>query len=142
MLTAARCIALLHDVGKLGVSNLVLDKPRKLNADEWTRGGPSRRLHTHNILARTDSFQELARVAAAHHDRLDGKGYPNAPLSDAITLESRIITTDDIFDAISADRPYRPGLPLAKTPAIMAHEVGSAIEPLCFETLKSLLLES
>ncbi|MEO9101108.1 MAG: HD domain-containing phosphohydrolase [Rhodoferax sp.] len=119
----------------------MLDKPRKLNADEWTAVGRHAG-YTHNILARTGPFQELTCVAAPHHDRLDGKGYPNAPLSNAITLESRIITTDDIFDAISADRPYRPGLPLAKTPAIMAHEVGSAIEPLCFEALKSLLLES
>jgi HD-GYP domain-containing protein (c-di-GMP phosphodiesterase class II) len=67
--------------------------------------------HTEAILARIGAFSELARVAAAHHERLDGGGYPRGLGAEAISLETRIITTADIFDAISADRPYRAAVP-------------------------------
>ncbi len=142
-LSDARCRwlrrgALLHDVGKLGVSNAVLDKPGKLDEVEWA----SVRLHaahTEAILSRIGAFSELARVAAAHHERLDGGGYPRGLSSDDITLETRIITTADIFDAISADRPYRAAVPIPKTLEMMAETVGTAIDPLCFEALKQVV---
>jgi HD-GYP domain-containing protein (c-di-GMP phosphodiesterase class II) len=130
--------ALLHDVGKLGVSNSVLDKPGKLDADEWTQ----MRLHaghTEDILSRIGALAELARVSAAHHERLDGGGYPRGLAADRITLETRIITTADIFDAISADRPYRAAVPVPRTLEIMAESVGTAIDPLCFEALKQVV---
>jgi HD-GYP domain-containing protein (c-di-GMP phosphodiesterase class II) len=130
--------ALLHDVGKLGVSNAILDKPGPLDDAEWA----SVRLHvvhTEAILSRIDAFAELARVAAAHHERLDGGGYPRGLSGDEITLETRIITTADIFDAISADRPYRAAVPIAQTLAMMAETVGTAIDPLCFEALKEVV---
>ena len=130
--------ALLHDVGKLGVSNALLDKPGKLDADEWV---VMRRHaeHTEAILARIGAFSELARVAAAHHERLDGGGYPRGLSAEAITLETRIITAADIFDAISADRPYRAAVPVPETLATMAGMVGTAIDPLCFDALRHVI---
>ena len=130
--------ALLHDVGKLGVSNAVLDKPGKLDDDEWQRVR-AHAMHTEAILSRIGAFGELARVAAAHHERLDGKGYPNGLAGDQIALETRIITTADIFDAISAERPYRGAVPIPQTLEMMAETVGTAIDPLCFEALKAVL---
>lgn len=130
--------ALLHDVGKLGVSNSVLDKPGKLDADEWTQ----MRLHaqhTQDILSRIGALAELARVSAAHHERLDGGGYPRGLSADGISLETRIITTADIFDAISADRPYRAAVPVPRTLEIMAGTVGTAIDPLCFDALRQVV---
>ena len=130
--------ALLHDVGKLGVSNSVLDKAGKLDTDEWL----AVQLHagyTEKILSRIDAFAELAIVAAAHHERLDGKGYPHGLLAEAISLETRIITTADIFDAITADRPYRGPIPIPKALDIMAETVGTAIDAQCFEALKAAL---
>lgn len=135
-----RRAALLHDVGKLGVSNAVLDKPGKLDADEWN----AVRLHaryTQEILGRIDAFAELAQVAAAHHERLDGAGYPNRIAGAAISLETRIITTADIFDAISAQRPYRDAVPVDKTLEIMAETVGSALDPLCFDALRQVVAD-
>ncbi|MEO6410766.1 MAG: HD domain-containing phosphohydrolase [Burkholderiaceae bacterium] len=135
-----RRAALLHDVGKLGVSNAVLDKPGKLDADEWD----AVRLHaryTQDILGRIDAFAELAQVAAAHHERLDGGGYPNRISGNAISLETRIITTADIFDAISAQRPYRDAVPIDKTLAIMAQTVGTALDPLCFDALRQVVAD-
>ncbi|MEO8298352.1 MAG: HD-GYP domain-containing protein [Burkholderiales bacterium] len=130
--------ALLHDVGKLGVSNAVLDKPGKLDADEWD-AVRRHALHTEAILSRIGAFAELARVAAAHHERLDGGGYPHGLRGDQISLETRIITTADIFDAISAERPYRGAVPIPQTLEIMAATVGTALDPLCFEALKTVV---
>jgi putative nucleotidyltransferase with HDIG domain len=130
--------ALLHDVGKLGVSNAVLDKPAKLDAGEWA-AVQQHAQHTEAILSRIAAFGELARVAAAHHERLDGGGYPRGLKGDQIQIETRIITTADIFDAISAERPYRGAVPVPKTLEMMAENVGSAIDPLCFEALKQVV---
>jgi len=130
--------ALLHDVGKLGVSNAVLDKPGKLDADEWA-AVRQHAAHTEAILSRIGAFAELAQVASAHHERLDGGGYPRGLSADRISLETRIITTADIFDAISADRPYRGAVPIDETLAIMGETVGTAIDPLCFEALRQVV---
>lgn len=127
--------ALLHDVGKLGVSNSVLDKAGKLDREEWD----AVKLHatyTETILSRIDAFAELARVAGAHHERLDGGGYPRGLMADEISIETRIITTADIFDAITAERPYRSAIPIPRTLEMMAETVGTALDPRCFEALK------
>ena len=127
--------ALLHDVGTLGVSNSVLDKPGKLDADEWAEV----KMHagyTETILGRISAFAELAKVAAAHHERLDGGGYPRGLSGAEISMETRIITCADIFDAITAERPYRAAVPVPKTLEIMAETVGTAIDATCFEALK------
>ena len=130
--------ALLHDMGKLGVSNAVLDKPGKLDEDEWAavKRHPG---YTEAILSRINAFDELARVAGAHHERLDGRGYPRGLRADEISLETRIITTADIFDAITAERPYRAAIPVAKSLAIMRDEVGKAIDPRCLTALERIV---
>jgi HD-GYP domain-containing protein (c-di-GMP phosphodiesterase class II) len=130
--------ALLHDVGKLGVSNAILDKPGKLDDAEWAsvRQHP---VYTESILGRIKAFDELARVSAAHHERLDGGGYPRGIKAADIALETRIITTADIFDAITAERPYRGAIPVEKTLAIMADTVGTALDANCFEHLKKII---
>ncbi|HVE89904.1 MAG TPA: HD domain-containing phosphohydrolase [Burkholderiaceae bacterium] len=130
--------ALLHDVGKLGVSNAVLDKPGKLDAAEW-EAVKRHSMYTEQILSRIGPLGDLALVAAAHHERLDGAGYPRGLGADAIAIETRIITTADIFDAISADRPYRKAVPIPQTLEMMAESVGTAIDPLCFEALKEVV---
>ena len=130
--------ALLHDVGKLGVSNAILDKPGPLDDDEWACMR-QHAAHTEAILGRIGAFTELARVAGAHHERLDGAGYPRGLAGDAIALETRIITTADVFDAISADRPYRAAVPIPQTLAIMRASIGTAIDPLCFEALEQIV---
>ncbi|MFZ6749564.1 HD-GYP domain-containing protein [Undibacterium sp. Ren11W] len=127
--------ALLHDVGKLGVSNSVLDKPGKLDAEEW-EAVKSHAAYTETILARIAAFAQLATVAGAHHERLDGGGYPRGLHAADISLETRIITTADIFDAITAERPYRGAIPVARSLEMMAETVGTAIDADCFAALK------
>lgn len=130
--------ALLHDMGKLGVSNAILDKPGKLDAEEWAAVQRHAQF-TEAILSRIDAFGELARVSGAHHERLDGKGYPRGLREEAISLETRIITTADIFDAITAERPYRGAVPVSKTLEIMGREVGQAIDARCFDALRQIV---
>lgn len=130
--------ALLHDIGKLGVSSRILDKPGKLDAAEW-KAMQNHAVLTERLLARISAFDELAAVAGAHHERLDGKGYPRGLESDQITLETRVLTTADIFDALTAKRPYRDALPEARALEIMAGEVGTAIDPICFAALRAVL---
>jgi HD-GYP domain-containing protein (c-di-GMP phosphodiesterase class II) len=127
--------ALLHDVGKLGVSNSVLDKPGALNAEEWAAVRAHAAL-TESILSRIHPFSELARVAGAHHERLDGAGYPRGFKGEDITLETRIITTADIFDAITAERPYRGAIPIPQALEMMGKTVGTALDPQCYAALQ------
>lgn len=130
--------ALLHDIGKLGVSNTILDKPGKLDADEWV-AMKNHAAQTETILLRISAFRQLASIAGAHHERLDGMGYPKGLKGDEIALESRILAVADIFDALTADRPYRSAMPISKALSIMAEEVGKATDPMCFEALRKAL---
>jgi HD-GYP domain-containing protein (c-di-GMP phosphodiesterase class II) len=127
--------ALLHDIGKLGVSNSVLDKPAKLDPEEWAAMQRHAALGE-MILSRIAAFGDLATIAGAHHERLDGKGYPRGLRGDQIPLEVRIVTTADIFDALTADRPYRAALPITDALSIMKEMVDAAIDPVCFDALR------
>ena len=128
--------ALLHDVGKLGVSNHILDKPGKLDDDEWKAVRAHASL-TGEVLARVFHFQDIAATAAAHHERLDGAGYPLGLCEPEISLETRIITIADIFDAITAARPYRGPIPVPEALEIMQKEVGAAIDARCMRALRT-----
>lgn len=130
--------ALLHDIGKLGVSNSILDKPAQLDPEEWA-AMQMHAVYSERILSRIAAFHELAPIAAAHHERLDGKGYPRGLRGDEIALETRIITTADIFDALTAARPYRAAMPVAEALAIMSDMVGTAIDPACFDALRQVI---
>ena len=130
--------ALLHDVGKLGVSNLLLDKPGGLDAREWVQMR-DHAAHTQAILGRIGALADLAPVAAAHHERLDGTGYPLGLHDHQIRRETRIITVCDYYDALTSDRPYRAALPLDQAMAIIAAEVGTAIDGDCFEALRTIV---
>ncbi len=130
--------ALLHDIGKLGISNSILDKPGKLTDEEFAaiRMHP---VHSAEILSRVSLFADLAPIAGGHHERLDGRGYPAGLAGDAISMETRIVTTADVFDALTADRPYRPAMPVSKALAIMEKEIGTAFDPDCFAALVAAL---
>jgi HD-GYP domain-containing protein (c-di-GMP phosphodiesterase class II) len=130
--------ALLHDIGKLGVSNSILDKPGKLDPDEW-EAMKMHAAHSETILSQIAAFSELASIAAAHHERLDGKGYPHGLKGDEIAIETRIITTADIFDALTAERPYRAAMPVTKALAIMTEMLGTQIDADCFAALRAAL---
>lgn len=126
--------ALLHDIGKLGVSNMILDKPGKLDDREWV----AMRRHAEysaEILTRIGAFEGAAAIGGQHHERLDGRGYPYGLDAGRIGTETRIVSVADVFDALTADRPYRAALPLDRALSIMAADVGHAFDPDCFAAL-------
>ena len=133
--------ALLHDIGKLAISNAILDKPGKLTDEEFAviKTHP---VHSAAILSNIPVFAGLVEVAGGHHERLDGTGYPAKLHGDAISLETRIVTTADIFDALTADRPYRAAMPVSQALAIMAKDVGSALDSRCFDALQNALAQA
>jgi HD-GYP domain-containing protein (c-di-GMP phosphodiesterase class II) len=98
-------------------------------------------MHTETILSRISAFSELARVAGAHHERLDGKGYPRGLMADDISIETRLISVADFFDALTADRLYRAAMPVDKALSVMQAYVGTAIDPVCFEALNGVIDE-
>jgi HD-GYP domain-containing protein (c-di-GMP phosphodiesterase class II) len=100
--------AILHDIGKIAVSELILDKPGKLTGEEYDiikeHPGTGAR-----IIADIPSYGKILPGILYHHEHWDGSGYPEGLAGDAIPLGSRIITVADVWDAITADRPYRRG---------------------------------
>ena len=103
-----RLAGVLHDIGKIGISDRVLSKPGPLDAEEWQE------MYTHpeigaRLLARPE-FEDLRTWILAHHERPDGLGYPRALAADEIPLEARILAVADAYEAMTADRVYRPAL--------------------------------
>jgi putative nucleotidyltransferase with HDIG domain len=101
--------ALLHDVGKLAVPLEVLAKPGPLDQAEWDlmRRHP---VCGAEIVAQVEGLEEIAGVVRHHHERVDGRGYPDGLCGEQIPLLSRIITIADAYEAMTADRVYRPAL--------------------------------
>jgi HD-GYP domain-containing protein (c-di-GMP phosphodiesterase class II) len=130
--------AMLHDVGKLAVSSRVLEKPGKLDEIEWEEMR-SHAAHTTAILSRIAPLRDMAAIAGAHHERLDGRGYPLGLDAMLIAREARIITVCDFYDALTADRPYRAALPVEQALGIMAGEVGKAIDGEVFGALRDIV---
>lgn len=117
-----RRAALLHDIGKLGVPNFILDKPEALTGSEF--GIVQRHsLYTAQVLSRIPSFQRITQIAAAHHEKLDGSGYFQGLGASSLTPEMRLLTVADVFDALTAQRPYRKAMSLEQALTILEAEV-------------------
>jgi HD-GYP domain-containing protein (c-di-GMP phosphodiesterase class II) len=131
--TAVRRAGLVHDLGRLGVSNAIWDKPEALAATEWERV----RLHpyfTERMLAWCPGLTPLAQIAIQHHERLDGSGYPAALRGDAITVAGRLLGAADTYRSLIEERPHRPAGDAARAEAVVRDEVrrgrldGDAVE--------------
>jgi putative nucleotidyltransferase with HDIG domain len=132
--TLLRRAALLHDIGKLSVPNSILEKPAKLDQDEWSivKQHP---YYSWEILRRIPGFGKLSEVAACHHERLDGRGYFRSYDADRLDLPSRILAVADVYDALAAKRPYRDALPLETVLGIMRQDAPHALDANCLEAL-------
>jgi len=130
--------AYLHDLGKVSIDPSILKKPGELNEKEWEA------IHTHpqeavTLLKDVKFLKPVLPWIEYHHERADGKGYPqNLPLKD-IPLEARIITVADAFDAMISSRPYRPALSLEETAKELQKNAGQQFDPMVINILKSLL---
>jgi len=119
---------LLHDIGKLGVSQSILDKPGKLTEEETAvmRRHPSKGAE---ILEPIPNLQKVIPIVSQHHERFDGKGYPHGLSGEDISLHARILALADVVDALISDRPYRPGWSREKVLVYTRENSGSQFDP-------------
>jgi len=132
---------LLHDIGKLGVSNLILDKNGPLTDAERERVEQHPRF-TLEILQRVSAFSGFALTAALHHEKLDGSGYPWGIRSEGLDLPARILVVSDIYDALSSDRPYRKGMVEPVITSILERDRGTRLCPVALDALNEVRIES
>ena len=129
---------MLHDVGKMGLPDAVLLKPGPLDREEWAL----MRCHPRwgaELIATAPGCEMVAEVVLTHHERFDGRGYPDGIAGEAIPLEARIIFVADAFEAMTSDRPYRQ----ARTPGEAVEELrrysGVQFDPAIVEVLASMV---
>lgn len=119
---------LVHDIGKVIISEHILNKPGRLDSDEWIK------MKTHcekgyKILSSTSKFSELAESILYHHERWDGKGYPQGIQGKAIPLPARIIAIADAYDAMTDDRPYKEIISKEKAIEEVHNNAGAQFDP-------------
>jgi putative nucleotidyltransferase with HDIG domain len=120
--------ALLHDVGKIGVSDFILHKPGPLTDEEWQE----MRRHPaigYEMLKGVRFLAKPSKIVLSHHERFDGKGYPSALASDEIPMGARVFAVADTFDAMTSDRPYRRALPWEAAREEIIRHSGSQFDP-------------
>jgi HD-GYP domain-containing protein (c-di-GMP phosphodiesterase class II) len=128
---------ILHDVGKIGVPDAILKKPDRLTEEEMAlmRQHPTK---GHEIMQQEELrwlLREELPALLQHHERLDGRGYPQQLLGDQISQIGRIVAVADVFDALTSDRPYRAGMPFEDAFAILRRCAGTELDPRCVEAL-------
>jgi hypothetical protein len=132
--------ASLHDIGKIGVPDQVLNKPGSLTPEEWTL------IQVHPVVGsdmagKVASLRGSLAVIRHHHERWDGSGYPDRMAGEDIPLPARIAAVADVWDALTSDRAYRPAWPPDKALAHIAAASGTLFDPLCVEAFVDLVAE-
>jgi putative nucleotidyltransferase with HDIG domain len=127
-LAVLRLGGLLHDIGKIGVPDAVLNKPGRLEPGEFNL----MKQHTvigDQIIQAIPQLQVIAPIVRSHHERVDGRGYPDGLAGETITPLARITAIADSFDAMTSDRSYRRGMPVEKAMEEIRRGMGSQFDP-------------
>jgi putative two-component system response regulator len=126
----------LHDIGKVGIPDSILQKPGKLTPDEWEIMKTHSKLGSDAIeqaerdIAHPVEFLSLAKeVAHWHHERWDGRGYPDGLIAESIPISARLMTIADVFDALISKRVYKDAMPIDKVREIIVGERGKQFDP-------------
>jgi HD-GYP domain-containing protein (c-di-GMP phosphodiesterase class II) len=130
--------SLLHDIGKIGIPDHILNKPGRLDPDEraWIEQHP---IIGSDLVRSAPSLRDAVDVVHHHHERVDGAGYPDRLAGDAIPLHARIAAVADVWDALTTDRAYRPGWPEADALAHIVAGRGTHLDKACVDALVALL---
>lgn len=139
-LDALRAAALLHDIGKLGVPDHIINKPGRLTPEEFEK------VKTHTIVGaeiieKVAFPYPVAPIVRSHHEKWNGEGYPDGLKGEEIPIGARILAVVDCLDALASDRQYRKALPLSEAMAEVAHEAGRSFDPKVVEVLQRRYLE-
>lgn len=133
-----RLAGLLHDIGKLGVSSRILDKNGKLTPDE-RRSIEQHPVYTWEILSHVTAFTPFARQAALHHEKLDGSGYPWKLRGAELDLGARVLVVADMYEALTATRPYRAGLAPDAALALLMKDRDTKLDGTVIDALATLI---
>ncbi len=131
-------MGLLHDVGKIGIPDAIINKPVNLSDEEYSviRNHP---VMGADILGNITEFPKLSTGARWHHERYDGKGYPDGISGEAIPVEARIIAIADAYDAMTSKRSYRDVLPQPEVRAEMAKGNGTQFDPVFLDIMLAMI---
>ena len=137
-LKVIRYAGLLHDIGKIGISDSILHKRLKLTDEDWEaiRNHP---LFGDSILGPLKFLQEAQAIVLRHHERWDGSGYPGHLKSNEIPLEARIIAVADAYDAMTSDRPYRQAMDHQTAKGEVEKAAGRQFDPVVVEAFLSVV---
>lgn len=127
-----RYAGLVHDVGKIGIDDRVLNKPGRLTEDEYEHIKRHPEVGAH-ILKPITLLQDLAPAVRHHHERWDGRGYPDGLSGERIPLDARILAIADFFDSLTSKRPYREPLPCQRALEMIDEERGRMFDPILAE---------
>lgn len=116
--------AILHDIGKIGIEESILNKPGKLTEEEFDKI-KQHPIKGFKILKDITFLREISEIILSHHEKVDGTGYPNGKKGEEISKEAAILGIADVFDALTSDRPYRNALTVDEAFAIIEEEKGS-----------------
>lgn len=120
----------MHDIGKIGIPDVILQKPGKLTADEWEIMKSHTEIGATIIGDDNSRLLKIARIIALnHHEKWDGSGYPNGLAGEAIPLEARIVAIADVFDALTSIRPYKAAWTIEDATAYIKKESGQHFDP-------------
>jgi putative two-component system response regulator len=131
-------MALLHDIGKIGIDDAILRKPSRLTDEEF-EAIKKHTLKGSEILSEITEMPELCTGARWHHERYDGKGYPDGLKGDEIPIEARIICVADSYDAMTSDRSYRKNLSQEKVRSEIAANIGIQFDPLAAKCMLDII---
>jgi diguanylate cyclase (GGDEF)-like protein len=135
-----RLAGLLHDVGKIGVADSILQKPEPLGPDE--QSAMTEHVEIGHAILLAAELPTEAHWVLHHHERFDGAGYPERLRADAIPIQSRIIAVADAFEAMTGSRPYRQGMPVEEALAELSSHAGAQFDPRCVNALVEVVDES
>ena len=132
--------AYLHDVGKVGIPDHILNKPGPLTDEErtWIQQHP---IVGYDIVGRAPSLRDALSVIRQHHERYDGFGYPDGLAGEQISLAARIVAVADVWDALTSDRAYRPAWPADRALAHLEAGRGAHFDPRCLDAFLALMAE-
>ncbi|MCL5986512.1 MAG: HD-GYP domain-containing protein [Actinobacteria bacterium] len=136
-----RIASSLHDIGKIGIDDKILNKPSQLTEEEFTK------IKRHpitgaNAIRNIASLKSIYKTILYHHERFDGKGYPFGLKEENIPISARVLSVMDAFEAMTSDRPYRKAMPIERAISIIKNESGKQFDPEVVDVFVISLMES